>query len=406
MKGENSLLLQLLVVSYVLKKFMRKKQRTLLGCIATSFCVFAFTLSGAFFNPTTEETLNDTHSTTLKEVVPSADTSVTPTKTPEPTPTDKTTLDSYHLNFTVSKTENKLNIRSGPSTDDSILGKLPSHGLAYILEEEKDGWIKISTGSIKEGYISASYIFTEQEVKEFCDKEKAVSATVNVKVLNARSGPGTDYKILSKLKKGKTYTVVLSESFDGWLAIKLNNGKIAYVSEQYVKLSYDLKTGSSLEEIEEQERKKKEEEAKKKKEKEEKIAKARVTSIPETKREPMTMTDEELYLFATVLYTEAGDQGHDGLLAVANVILNRIEAKRWGPTLEDVLFAKGQFSGAKASVIEKAQKKGIPEACYKAAREALAGRNTIGDFLHFRMKNNVDLTKYEKFYILKDHLFY
>jgi len=140
------------------------------------------------------------------------------------------------------------------------------------------------------------------------------------------------------------------------------------------------------------------------------MARAQIFHVPETVRKPMTMTDDELYLFATVLYTEAGDQGYDGILAVANVILNRIEYGRWGTTLKEVLFAPGQFAGARQELLDRAQARGIPEECFDAAREALAGRNNIGDFRYFRTTDSAmrasDYLYYTKFYIINDHVFY
>lgn len=409
---------------------MRKKQRTLVGCLVTCACFFASTLSGSSTDLDTKETSKDSTVATVRQVVPSSITGTptptststptptitatptpiaTATPTPEPTPTNTPTPTpiptpcAYTLDFTIPNISSNLNIRSGPNMESPIIGKLPAQSFAYILEENNE-WVKISTGAIKEGYINATYLFTEDEVKEFCDKNKLTSATVTVDILNVRSGPNTEYEILSKLKKGETKKVLLSESFDGWIAIELQNNSIGYVSAEYVRLSYNLKTGSTLEELEEKERQQKLEEQRKKIE--EALAKTRVTSIAETTRAPRTMTEDELYLFATVIYTEAGDQKYEGQLAVANVILNRIESKRWGSTLEEVLFAPGQFAGASDYLIERAQKRGIPNSCYKAAKEALAGCNNIGDFLFFRMKDNVDFTVFDKFYILEDHVFY
>ena len=115
-------------------------------------------------------------------------------------------------------------------------------------------------------------------------------------------------------------------------------------------------------------------------------------------------------MFATVIQTEAGDQGYEGMLAVANVILNRMENSTWGTTLEQVLFAPGQFAGASPELIERAQNKGIKEMCYDAAREALAGRNNIGSYLFFRTTDSAmrtdDYLTYTEFYILNGHVFY
>ena len=118
------------------------------------------------------------------------------------------------------------------------------------------------------------------------------------------------------------------------------------------------------------------------------------------------MTDAEMKLFATVIYNEAGDQGYDGMLAVANVILNRMEDGYWGTSLEEVLFAPGQFAGAKKEYIERTQKRGIPDICYEIGRVALSGRNNIGDYLFFCADYIAEYTKYNEFYVLKNHVFY
>ena len=410
---------------------MRKKQRTLIGCFATCACFFASTLSGSFVELTpetslpqvkqvtspTKETPTPTNTptatpTSTPTLTPTPTLSPTPTLTPTPTPSPTPTLTDYTINFTIPDIKSNLNIRSGPSTDAEIIGKLPVESFAYILDTHND-WVEISTGSIKSGYINSTYLFSEEEIKKLCDTKKWISAKVTVEVLNVRSGPSTDTEIVDQLKKGEKVTVLLSESYNEWLAITLNNGNIGYISSDYATISYNLQTGSSLEEIEEKKRQEEEKERERKaKEAAEKakaeaaIAKARISTIAETKRNPISMTDDELFLFATVISTEAGNQEYEGMLAVANVILNRMECKAWGTTLEDVLFAPGQFTGATKPFLEAAWKRGIPDICFKAAKEALAGRNNIGDFLFFRTVKSADLSVFKTFYILEDHVFY
>lgn len=425
---------------------MKKTQRILLGCIATCFCFIAVMIAGSFTElnagiatstndaltkdsgtfsaskpetPTPTPTLaatmapatetpsptpTNTPTPTLSPTptisptpTPSPSPTVTPTPTPSPTPAPV----AYVPKFTIPAVTTNLNIRSGPGTDSKILGKISAGCYAIILEELDNDWVKISTGSIKEGYISGKYLFSAEEVIAMCDEDKLVSATITASVLNVRSGPGTHFDKIKQLKKGQNYPVILSKSYEGWLAIQLNSDTIGYVSDEYAKLSYNMDTGQTLEEIEE---------VKKQKAIEEAMKRARIYSVPETKRDPVSMTDEELYLFATVIYTEAGNQEYEGMLAVANVILNRMENGYWGTSLEEVLFAKGQFEGAKKAYIDRAQKRGIPDICYKAAREALGGRNNIGDFIYFRTTSSAnrtaDYTTYTKFYILEDHVFY
>jgi len=437
---------------------MKKIQRTLIGFATTCVCFFVIMLAGSFAKPegdisvsgtdvssqnqdkssnyqstagnpeptrtqANENLTNSIHPEVSATPVPATHTptptvtstptpsptptatptptpSPTPTVTPTPTPSPTPVPEAYVPNFTIPAVTKNLNIRSGPGTDNKIIGKLPADCFAFIIEE-KSGWTKISTGSIKEGYISSDYLFTPQEVMSICDREQLISAYVTATVLNVRSGPGTWYDTIGKVKKGQNYPASLGKSYKDWIAITLSDGTIGYVSSQYVTFSYKMDTGMTLEEIEEKERQDAIAKA---------MAKAQIFSIKETTRKPMSMTEDEIYLFATVLYTEAGDQGYDGMLAVANVVLNRIEYGRWGDTLEEVLFSPGQFGGARQELLDRAQARGIPDMCFDAVREALAGRNNIGDFRYFRTTDSAmrasDYLYYTKFYILKDHVFY
>ena len=101
------------------------------------------------------------------------------------------------------------------------------------------------------------------------------------------------------------------------------------------------------------------------------------------------------------------------MLAVANVILNRLENGYWGSTLHEVIYSPGQFAGSKKEYVEPAQKRGIPKLCYTAAQDALAGKNNIGDFMFFcadyHFYDRLSTDAYPKFlvtYILKEHIFY
>ena len=266
---------------------------------------------------------------------------------------------------------------------------------------EENGWTKISTGTIKEAYVSSEYLFSPEEVISLCDDGGFVSVVIDTQVLNVRSGPGTFYEAISHVKKGQTYTALLGQSYKGWVAIELENGEIGYVSEDYVEYSIDLDTGLTLQEIEELR-------------KQEALARAMETcqihSIPETTNAPITLTEEEYELFVLVIYNEACDERYEGMLAVANVILNRMRDGHWGPTLKDVIFAPNQFEGARMQYIERARKRNIPENCFKAADEALAGRNNIGNYMFFRTTASAlktyDYLTYYEFYILEDHVFY
>lgn len=81
----------------------------------------------------------------------------------------------------------------------------------------------------------------------------------------------------------------------------------------------------------------------------------------------------DVTLFAGILQCEAGSSNYDALLAVATVIMNRVESPRYPDTLTGVIFQSGQFSPTWNGRLDKVLAKGPAPLCYKVAKDALAG---------------------------------
>lgn len=60
------------------------------------------------------------------------------------------------LKVTTNKTN--LNIRSGPSTNDDIVGKAARHELVTLVRKENDQWWFIKTDEGEEGYCYTQYL--------------------------------------------------------------------------------------------------------------------------------------------------------------------------------------------------------------------------------------------------------
>lgn len=60
--------------------------------------------------------------------------------------------------------------------------------------------------------------------------------------------------------------------------------------------------------------------------------------------ETVSVTDEDMQCLAKNIFHEAGVEGRDGKIAVAQVTLNRVKSGRWGKSICDVVYAKAQFS--------------------------------------------------------------
>ncbi|WP_195237327.1 SH3 domain-containing protein [Romboutsia sp. 1001285H_161024_C4] len=126
-----------------------------------------------------------------------------------------------------------LNVRSGPSTSHSIVGKL-NRGDKVGVISESNGWSKINYNG-KVSYVSSRYLSnpsnTNPEKPDSNNESVKETKVVNYEFLNVRSGPSTSHSKIGTLKKGDKVGVI-SES-NGWSKIKYN-GKVAYVSSTYL----------------------------------------------------------------------------------------------------------------------------------------------------------------------------
>ena len=141
---------------------------------------------------------------------------------------------SYTNTTTKTVNTNSLNVRSGPSTSNSIVGKL-SKGTKVSVISESNGWSKILYNN-KECYVSSRYLDSKSSSSDNSNNNSSNSTIketkeVNTDSLNVRTGPSTSYSKLGTLSKG-TKVGVISES-NGWSKILYNN-KEAYVSSQYL----------------------------------------------------------------------------------------------------------------------------------------------------------------------------
>ncbi|WP_057556517.1 SH3 domain-containing protein [Paraclostridium sordellii] len=131
-----------------------------------------------------------------------------------------------------------LNVRSGPSTGNSVIGSLKNNEKVEVISES-NGWSKIKYNG-KEGYVSSTYLKDSNEggnskPNETPKPNPNVETKTKVVVatsLNVRSGPSTSHGIIGSLKNNEKVEVI-SES-NGWSKIKYN-GKEGYVSSTYLK---------------------------------------------------------------------------------------------------------------------------------------------------------------------------
>lgn len=101
---------------------------------------------------------------------------------------------------------------------------------------------------------------------------------------------------------------------------------------------------------------------------------------------PTTAETNDLVLFAALLQCEAGSSDYDALLAVATVVMNRVESNRYPNTLYGVIYQKGQFSPTWNGSLNRVLNKGPASLCYQVAQDALGGARlaAVKDCYSFR----------------------
>ena len=162
-----------------------------------------------------------------------------------------------YSNLVIADVNSYVNVRSIPSEDGEIVGKLYDKSVGNFIEEV-DGWYKIESGNCI-GYVKAEYCVTGEAANELAKEVGRRIAIVTTDTLNVRKKPTTESSILGQVPRDEELTV--TDRAGGWVQIKIEEG-YGYVSEEYVTLSTEFVKAESREE--EKARLKKEEEERQK----------------------------------------------------------------------------------------------------------------------------------------------
>ena len=128
--------------------------------------------------------------------------------------------------------------------------------------------------------------------------------------------------------------------------------------------------------------------------------------VTTTYRSPITLSEEDINLLATIVTLESGGESYEGQLAVANVIINRLLSGHWGDTVADVVYAPYQFSCVSSPMLDYYLANGAQESAKQATLEALSGVNNIGNYMCFRALYVTDLEDYSVYSVIGNHVFH
>lgn len=144
-------------------------------------------------------------------------------------------------NLVIARVNDYVNVRSIPSEEGEIVGKLYNKSVGSFIEEE-DGWYKISSGSV-EGYVKGEFCVTGDEAVDYAKEVGTRIATVTTTTLKVREKPGLDETVLGLVPIEDE--LIVTEELDGWVKVNIEEGD-GYVSLDYVTLSTEFVKAESI----------------------------------------------------------------------------------------------------------------------------------------------------------------
>ena len=143
-------------------------------------------------------------------------------------------------------TASSLNVRSGASTSNSIVGKL-ARGTKVEILASNNGWYQIKYAGNKTGWVSGDYISKGTSSNNSSNTSTSTpasgTATVTASSLNVRSGASTSNSVVGKLSRGTKVEILASSN--GWYQIKYAGNKTGWVSGSYISLNSSSSSSNS-----------------------------------------------------------------------------------------------------------------------------------------------------------------
>ncbi len=127
----------------------------------------------------------------------------------------------------IVKARGGLRLRSGASTSSTILDTAPYGDSVVVLEKHGD-WYKVNY-NLQIGYMSGEYLTLKE--RENIDLG---TGSIDGSVVNMRSGPGTDNRIVTQLRRSNNVEIF---GFNcGWYKVRTAANQIGYIRSDLLKL--------------------------------------------------------------------------------------------------------------------------------------------------------------------------
>lgn len=310
----------------------------------------------------------------------------------------------------IANVSDTLNVRANSTIISDIVGTLQPGDGGIVLSKGPQ-WSRIQSGNVT-GYVMNEYIYMGEEAEAHLADFCSCKAVALVNSLRMRNAADESAKVVATMDAG--YEVPVISKDDNWTAINYD-GQTLYTATEYLSFEYEIGTGKTVEEAQaeieaELERQRLEAEAAAEAERQRQLAYQQAienSHIVQTVQQPaITISEEEAYILACTVSAEAGGDIYEDQLAVANVILNRLKSGRWGNTVQDVVYARGQFAVVTDGALQRYISRGPLDSAVRATQDALSGINNVPDYNYFCARYAANFSRYTEYSIIGAQVFY
>lgn len=155
--------------------------------------------------------------------------------------------ESEYADLAIADVNNYVNVRSQPTTEGEIVGRIYDGAVAHILAAAGEGndWFQIVSGNV-EGYIKAEFFFYGDAAVAVVDDYVTRYATVAADRLNVRKQPDIESRRVGYIDQGEKVKIL--ENLGDWLKVQYTDSSMGYVAAQYVEMSEEFVYAKTLEE--------------------------------------------------------------------------------------------------------------------------------------------------------------
>lgn len=156
--------------------------------------------------------------------------------------------ENEYADLAIADVRNYVNVRTGPDTGSSIVGKIYDGAVAQILETvdgEAGEWFHVVSGNV-EGYIKSEFFLYGDAAAEVIDDYVTRYAVVLANRLNVRESPDVETKRIGYINKGERARIL--ENLGDWLKVQYTRSKTGYVAAEYVTVTEEFVYAKTLEE--------------------------------------------------------------------------------------------------------------------------------------------------------------